>query len=203
MQLPLIIIHAVRDRERSHIAVSTKESDMLTLNERIEKFAHTMTDRKRGTGSTIDDNRREKEEDDDNNNNNKKSTTIDRSTQFLANERTFLAWLRTCIAIIGLGFVVARFSLFLREFELIMAREGGVQVQQGITMHSPSSILGLSMVGLGVMLTAYAFYNYRKAHHIIQNGGTYTSRHSIMYLATIGLIVFGIIVIAYLLLISI
>ncbi len=37
----------------------------------------------------------------------------DRSTQHLANERTFLAWLRTCIALMGLGFVVARFSLFL------------------------------------------------------------------------------------------
>jgi uncharacterized membrane protein YidH (DUF202 family) len=38
----------------------------------------------------------------------------------LANERTFLAWLRTCIAIVGLGFVVARFGLFLREFGIRM-----------------------------------------------------------------------------------
>jgi len=33
----------------------------------------------------------------------------------LANERTYLAWIRTGIAIIALGFVVARFGLFLRE----------------------------------------------------------------------------------------
>jgi putative membrane protein len=43
----------------------------------------------------------------------------DRYTQYLANERTFLAWLRTCIALMGLGFVVARFSLFLREFSIM------------------------------------------------------------------------------------
>lgn len=132
----------------------------------------------------------------------------DRSTQFLANERTFLAWLRTCIAIIGLGFVVARFSLFLREFSLIMTTRGGGAVgspmqQDVVHAHSPSSMLGLGMVGLGIILAAYAFYTYRKAHSIIEGGGEYVSRHSIMYVATIGLIAFGIIVIVYLLLISV
>ena len=36
---------------------------------------------------------------------------------YLAAERTFLAWLRTGIALMGFGFVVARFGLFLRELE--------------------------------------------------------------------------------------
>ena len=33
----------------------------------------------------------------------------------MAAERTFLAWLRTGISLMGFGFVVARFGLFLRE----------------------------------------------------------------------------------------
>ncbi len=33
----------------------------------------------------------------------------------LAAERTFLAWIRTGLALMGFGFVVARFGLFLRE----------------------------------------------------------------------------------------
>lgn len=33
----------------------------------------------------------------------------------LANERTFLAWLRTGITVIALGFVVAKFGILLRE----------------------------------------------------------------------------------------
>jgi len=33
------------------------------------------------------------------------------ATEFLANERTFLAWVRTSIAVISLGFVVAKFGL--------------------------------------------------------------------------------------------
>lgn len=34
---------------------------------------------------------------------------------YLAAERTFLAWIRTGLALMGFGFVVARFGLFLRE----------------------------------------------------------------------------------------
>ncbi len=35
---------------------------------------------------------------------------------FFASERTLLAWLRTGIAIVGLGFLVSRFGLFLHLF---------------------------------------------------------------------------------------
>jgi uncharacterized membrane protein YidH (DUF202 family) len=37
-----------------------------------------------------------------------------RTQQHLANQRTFLAWLRTSVALIGLGFVVSGFGLFLK-----------------------------------------------------------------------------------------
>ncbi|MGE3820062.1 MAG: YidH family protein, partial [Isosphaeraceae bacterium] len=33
----------------------------------------------------------------------------------LANERTFLAWVRTALGLIGFGFVLARMGLFLQE----------------------------------------------------------------------------------------
>ena len=35
----------------------------------------------------------------------------------LAIERTYLAWIRTGLAMMGFGFVVARFGVFLRELE--------------------------------------------------------------------------------------
>lgn len=37
----------------------------------------------------------------------------------LAAERTFLAWIRTGLALMGFGFVVSRFGLFLREFAAV------------------------------------------------------------------------------------
>jgi putative membrane protein len=36
----------------------------------------------------------------------------------LAEERTFLAWIRTSLALMGFGFVVARFGLFLAEIQV-------------------------------------------------------------------------------------
>jgi putative membrane protein len=36
-------------------------------------------------------------------------------SDYLAAERTFLAWIRTGLALMGFGFVVARFGLFLRQ----------------------------------------------------------------------------------------
>ena len=36
-------------------------------------------------------------------------------TDYLAAERTFLAWIRTGLALMGFGFVVARFGLFRQE----------------------------------------------------------------------------------------
>ena len=40
---------------------------------------------------------------------------------YLAVERTFLAWIRTGIALMGFGFVIARFGIFLHEISSVSA----------------------------------------------------------------------------------
>ena len=42
-----------------------------------------------------------------------------RARDHLANERTFLAWVRTALGLIGLGFVLARMGLFLRQLTVL------------------------------------------------------------------------------------
>jgi putative membrane protein len=126
---------------------------------------------------------------------NKKS---DRSSEHLANERTFLAWLRTCIALMGLGFVVARFSLFLKEFGIITKNQ---LIPSNLPSSSSSTMLGMSMIGLGILLIIYALINYLKTQKAIE-AGSYVPKPSIVYLATIVIVVFGVITIAYLVLIS-
>lgn len=38
----------------------------------------------------------------------------------MANERTFLAWIRTSIGIMAFGFVVEKFALFIKQITLLL-----------------------------------------------------------------------------------
>src|SRR6202012_4941228 len=49
-----------------------------------------------------------------------------RVSDHLANERTFLAWIRTSIGIMAFGFVVVRFSLFVKQLTLILNKDSQV-----------------------------------------------------------------------------
>lgn len=67
----------------------------------------------------------------------------------LAEERTLLAWIRTGVALMGFGFVVARFGVFLRE--LALARPGAPADTGGLSVWFGS---GLVLAGVAVNLIA-------------------------------------------------
>lgn len=69
---------------------------------------------------------------------------------FFAAERTLLAWVRTGLTVIGLGFVVARFNLFLR-----MVR----QAHDEGTLHI-STFIGIGLVLLGSAAVAMAAWQH-------------------------------------------
>ncbi|WP_144977646.1 YidH family protein [Bremerella volcania] len=71
---------------------------------------------------------------------------------FFAAERTMLAWLRTGLAVIGVGFLVARFGLFLR-----MLRHPGVDISPPLF----SSLIGISFVLLGATLIGVSAWQHR------------------------------------------
>lgn len=75
-----------------------------------------------------------------------------RATDSLANERTFLAYARTALAFIGFGFVIARFSLFTREFE------AASHVHQASPV--ASSTFGTAMAVAGIACGAYGAFRY-------------------------------------------
>lgn len=76
------------------------------------------------------------------------------SREYLAAERTFLAYIRTGLALMAFGFVVARFSLFLREIAWIR--------QQAVTTPGLSEWFGTAFVLFGSVLNVTALLEYRR-----------------------------------------
>lgn len=72
-----------------------------------------------------------------------------------AAERTLLAWIRTGLALMGLGFVVARFGIFLRE--LASSREDATPPPTAISLWTGTALL---LLGVTVTLLA-AWQHYR------------------------------------------
>jgi putative membrane protein len=69
---------------------------------------------------------------------------------YFAAERTLLAWIRTGLATIGLGFVVARFGLFLR-----LLRE-----KPEASSHLGSTLIGVGLVVLGSVAMGVAAWQH-------------------------------------------
>ena len=74
---------------------------------------------------------------------------------YMAAERTFLAWIRTGIALMGFGFVVARFGLFLKELTLAGAH-------QQSTSPSFSLPLGIGLIGFGIVVNIVSVVRHRR-----------------------------------------
>lgn len=81
----------------------------------------------------------------------------------MAGERTLLAWVRTGLAMMGLGFVVARFGLFLREITPV-----GLTSQHQSTGFSLWIGTALVIVGVIVNLLA-AWEHFRLLRRIEMN----------------------------------
>ena len=67
---------------------------------------------------------------------------------YLAAERSFLAWIRTGLSLMGFGFVVARFGLFMRVMREVTPHDGGQQ----FTSTGFSFAVGVMLVVVGVFV---------------------------------------------------
>jgi inner membrane protein YidH len=106
----------------------------------------------------------------------------------LANERTYLAWLRTGMALLGLGFVVARLRIELGQLAPSPAGPGWLR---GIT-------IGLGFAGLAVATVLFATWRYLVVRRMIETQRFVPLGASLVALST-GALAIAIMVILYLL----
>jgi putative membrane protein len=89
---------------------------------------------------------------------------------YLAAERTLLAWIRTGLAMMGFGFVVARFGLFLRELQAY---------PESRSVQSPHGSLwfGSGLVVMGAIVNLLAALQHTRLVRRLQNG-TWSPNHT-------------------------
>jgi putative membrane protein len=85
-----------------------------------------------------------------------------RAPDHLANERTFLAWVRTGAAIVVFGFAIGRFSVAMRQ---LVALQGHPVRTAGISVW-----MGSFTIGAGVMLVVSGLVRYRKTRAQLDAG---------------------------------
>jgi uncharacterized membrane protein YidH (DUF202 family) len=127
----------------------------------------------------------------------KKAAGVRNRADHMANERTFLAWIRTSIGIMAFGFVVEKFALFIKEISSVLGKSG----LSGTPVPPPSlgysSIVGIFLVGLGALMGVLAFIRYKKVEKQIDED-TYQPSLLLGMLLAISVLAVGIFLVLYL-----
>lgn len=116
-----------------------------------------------------------------------------RGSEHLAAERTFLAWIRTSISVISLGFVVAKFGVWLRELS--------ERLNLGANIHKTSASLpmGVALMAFGGGLALLALWHYHVVNISIERGQVQPNRALVLAVA-LAVAFLSVLIIVYLLL---
>jgi len=93
------------------------------------------------------------------------------ASDYLAAERTFLAWIRTGLALMGFGFVVARFGLFLQEIHVVAPNVPAPR-------HGLSIWFGTALIAAGVLIDVFASWHHVRLVRQLNRGETGFTRPS-------------------------
>ena len=113
----------------------------------------------------------------------------------MANERTFLAWIRTSIGVMAFGFVVERFTLFIKQMAFVLGKSN-IEIPLP-NSHGYSAIAGIYLVSLGALMTVLAFIRYKKVQRLIYED-SYQPASTLNIVLTLSILIIGVFLVIYL-----
>ena len=94
---------------------------------------------------------------------------IERYSDHAANERTFLAWVRTGIATIAFGFVVEKFNLFVRTIVEANASDAATRLKLERFSGAFSHYDGLALIVIGMAIIVLSLFRFVKTSRMIDD----------------------------------
>lgn len=104
--------------------------------------------------------------------------------EHLANERTLLAWIRTSIGIMAFGFVVVKFSLFVKQISLLLGKNASIPSQHGY-----SSVVGILLVAVGSITIILSYIKFKQNEKELNNQTFKSSSKLFLFLIIIILVI--------------
>ncbi len=126
-----------------------------------------------------------------------KSARVRNRRVHLANERTFLAWIRTSLGIMAFGFVVEKFALFIRQVSAILGKPHLPDPLGPLPPHGYSWVFGIFLVGLGALMGVLALVRFKEVDRQI-DADTYRPSSVLDILLGIAIVAVGIFLVLYL-----
>jgi len=126
---------------------------------------------------------------------NKKTGRLGNLQVHMANERTFLAWIRTSIGIMAFGFVVEKFALFIDKVSYFLGKTHIPEVPPHSYL-GYSSIFGIILVAMGALMGVLSFVRYKKVEREI-DADTYQPSLLLDILVTMGMLAIAIFLVLY------
>jgi putative membrane protein len=115
-------------------------------------------------------------------------------TDHAANERTFLAWVRTTIAVIAFGFVIEKFNLFM----LTLANANSLDAERRLQLERLTGPLsrydGLTLILFGLVLVVVAATRFLRTERLLNDQEAHSpssSRAEVLLSAALALVVAG------------
>jgi uncharacterized membrane protein YidH (DUF202 family) len=126
---------------------------------------------------------------------NKKTGRLGNLQVHMANERTFLAWIRTSIGIMAFGFVVEKFALFIDKISYFLGKSNILEAPPSSSFRY-SSIFGIVLVAMGALMGVLAFVRFKKVEREIDED-TYKPSLILDIHITMGILAIGIFFVIY------